>query len=170
MSRSLGLKLYSNALNAHRPMCRTGGVSTQASEPRKKNLFLQRLYEEEENEISDSNNGSESEYQDKDITECLENGVQFWTDYSKVHYHPQSLYELNGVWGDVEGFDNYGIGRDSFSWASQGEEISDRLRFFVEECDNIQVTTFHIFNLVIGFGGGGGISHIYLTLTLVVKQ
>ncbi|KAL5168473.1 Protein misato 1 [Glycine soja] len=117
----------------------TGGVSTQASEPYKRNF----LYEEEENlnminEIRGSNNGSQSEYEDKDITECLENGVQFWTDYSKVHYHPRSLYELNGVWADVEEFDNYGIGRDSFAWAAQGEEISDRLRFFVEECDHIQ--------------------------------
>ncbi|KAJ1419106.1 Tubulin/FtsZ, GTPase domain superfamily [Sesbania bispinosa] len=122
---------------------RTGKVSTQASEPHKKNLFLQRLHQEEENlntvnEISGSNNGSQSEYQDKDIIQCLDNGVQFWTDYSKVHYHSQSLYELNGVWADVGEFDNYGIGRDSFAWASQGEEISDRLRFFVEECDHIQ--------------------------------
>ncbi|XP_058777953.1 uncharacterized protein LOC131652179 isoform X3 [Vicia villosa] len=120
----------------------TGGVSSQASEPRKKNLFLQSLYEEENQnmvtEISGSNSGSPSKYQDKDITESLEDGVQFWTDYSKVHFHPQSLYELNGVWTDVEEFDNYGIGRDSFSWASQGEEISDRLRFFVEECDHVQ--------------------------------
>ncbi|KHN36205.1 Protein misato like 1 [Glycine soja] len=121
----------------------TGRVSTQASEPYKRNLFLQRLYEEEEslnmiNEIRGSNNGSQSEYEDKDITECLENGVQFWTDYSKVHYHPRSLYELNGVWAHVEEFDNYGIGRDSFAWAAQGEEIGDRLRFFVEECDHIQ--------------------------------
>ncbi|KAJ1415230.1 Tubulin/FtsZ, GTPase domain superfamily [Sesbania bispinosa] len=121
----------------------TGKVSTQASEPHKKNLFLQRLHQEEENlntvnEISGSNNGSQSEYQDKDIIQCLDNGVQFWTDYSKVHYHSQSLYELNGVWADVGEFDNYGIGRDSFAWASQGEEISDRLRFFVEECDHIQ--------------------------------
>lgn len=125
-------------------MCRTGAVSTQASEPHKKNLFLQRLYEEEENlnmvnEISGPNNGSQSEYHDKDVVECLENGVQFWTDYSKVHYHPRSLYELSGVWADVVEFNNYGIGRDSFSWASQGEEISDSLRFFVEECDHIQV-------------------------------
>ncbi|XP_004511967.1 uncharacterized protein [Cicer arietinum] len=120
----------------------TGGVSTQASEPHKKNLFLQSLYEEENfnmvNTIGGSNSGSPSEYQNKDITEGLEKGVQYWTDYSKVHFHPKSLYELNGGWTDVEDFDNYGIGRDSFDWASQGEEVSERLRFFVEECDHIQ--------------------------------
>jgi hypothetical protein len=128
--------------DAHTPMCRTGEVSTQASEPRKKNLFLQRLYEEENLNMANENSGSSSEDQDKDITECLENEVQFWTDYSKVHFHPQSLYELNGVWTDVDDFDNYGIGRDSFTWSSQGEEISERLRFFVEECDHVQVTIF----------------------------
>lgn len=121
----------------------TGRVSTQASEPYKRNLFLQRLYEEEENlnvvnEVHGSNNGSRREYEDKDIIESLEHDVQFWTDYSKVHYHPRSLYELNGVWADVEQFDNYGIGRDSFAWAVQGEEISERFRFFVEQCDHIQ--------------------------------
>ncbi|XP_057449490.1 uncharacterized protein LOC130740806 isoform X2 [Lotus japonicus] len=121
----------------------TGRVSTESSQTHKRNLFLQRLNEEEENmslanEISGTDNGSQSEYQDNDIVECLENGVKFWTDYSKVHYHPQSLHELNGIWTDAEEFDNYGIGRESFAWASQGEEISDRLRFFVEECDNIQ--------------------------------
>jgi len=123
-------------------MCRTGGVSTQASEPQKKNLFLESLYEEENQNMVNEISGSPSEYQDRDITESLENGVQFWTDYSKVHFHPQSLYELNGVWTDVKEFDNYGIGKDSFAWASQGEEVSDKLRFFVEECDHVQVTIF----------------------------
>lgn len=136
--------VYAIELSASRPICRTGKVSTHASEHHKKNLFLQSLYEEEQNlnmanETSAGSSGSQREYQDKDIIESLENGVQFWTDYSKVHYHPQSLYELSGVWMDAEEFDNYGIGRDSFTWASQGEEISDRLRFFVEECDHIQV-------------------------------
>lgn len=152
-----GLNLYSNALTAHTPMCRTGRVSTQASQPFKRNLFLQRLYEEEENsninEIPGSNNDSRTEYEDKDIIECLENDVQFWTDYSKVHYHPRSLYELDRVWANVDEFNNYGIGRDSFAWAAQGEEISDRLRFFVEECDHIQVTTFHLSNLVVEYVG-----------------
>ncbi|KAL1316291.1 hypothetical protein AAHE18_15G055700 [Arachis hypogaea] len=68
------------------------------------------------------------QYQDKDLVESLENGAEFWTDYSKVHYHLRN----------TEDFNNYGIGKDSFSWALQGEEISDSLRFFVEECDHIQ--------------------------------
>ncbi|XP_054824525.1 uncharacterized protein LOC129322301 isoform X1 [Prosopis cineraria] len=125
----------------------SGKVSTHASEHHERNLFLQSLYEEDQNsnlanETSGGTTSSQREYQDKDIVDSLENGVQFWTDYSKVHYHPQSLYELSGVWMDVQEFDNYGIGRDSFAWASQGEEISDRLRFFVEECDHMQGIQF----------------------------
>ncbi|KAI9088956.1 hypothetical protein K1719_029235 [Acacia pycnantha] len=125
----------------------TGQVSTHASEHQKRNLFLRSLYEGDQNlnmanEANGGSTGSQREYQDKDIVDSLENGVQFWTDYSKVHYHPQSLYELSGVWMDVEEFDNYGIGRDSFAWTSHGEEISDRLRFFVEECDHMQGIQF----------------------------
>ncbi|XP_050371580.1 uncharacterized protein LOC126789467 [Argentina anserina] len=121
-----------------------GNVTTQASEPRRRNLFLQSLYQEEqenftvENGVSSGENSSRKEVSDRDIVEQLENDVQYWTDYSKAHYHPQSLYELSGSWIDAHKFDNYGIGRDSFSGGLHGEEMSDRLRFFVEECDHIQ--------------------------------
>ena len=40
---------------------------------------------------------------------------------------------------DVQDFDNYGVERDSFSGGLRGEEISERLRSFVEECDHMQV-------------------------------
>ncbi|XP_050206826.1 uncharacterized protein LOC126656327 [Mercurialis annua] len=121
----------------------TGNISTHASEPSKKNLFLQSLDEEERGNLkcSGSNKGNtatQSEIQNQDIVGCLENGVQYWTDFSKVHYHPQSLYELSGLWMDTEKFDNFGAGRDIFSGGLRGEEISERLRFFVEECDYIQ--------------------------------
>ncbi|KAK3023982.1 hypothetical protein RJ639_042872, partial [Escallonia herrerae] len=90
----------------------TGNVSIHASEPRKKNLFLQSLDEDEPERV---HNEPQSKVPDKDIVESLENDVQFWTDYSKVHYHPQSLYELNGQCMDSQEFNNYGIGRDAFS-------------------------------------------------------
>ncbi|XVE87181.1 hypothetical protein DITRI_Ditri18aG0095400 [Diplodiscus trichospermus] len=118
----------------------TGNVSTHASEPHKKNLFLQSLYREEQNvpSINGGTKDSQNEIQDTDIVNCLDKEVQFWTDFSKVHYHPQSLYEINGLWMDAQEFDNYGVGRDVFTGNLRGEEICDRLRFFVEECDHIQ--------------------------------
>ncbi|KDO79314.1 hypothetical protein CISIN_1g0109571mg, partial [Citrus sinensis] len=100
----------------------SGSVSTHASAPRKKNLFLQRLYEEEQesfsmiNGTSSGKSDSQREIQDKDI----------------------SLYELGGLWMDPQEFDNYGIGKDAFSEGFRGEEICERLRFFVEESDHIQ--------------------------------
>ncbi|CAN6680189.1 unnamed protein product [Malus baccata var. baccata] len=122
-----------------------GNVTTQVAEPHKKNLFLQSLYEEEQVNLLTLGNGVNAggkscrgEIHDSDKVESLENGVQYWTDFSKVHYHPQSLYELSGLWVDPQKFDNYGIGRESLSAGLQGEEVSERLRFFVEECDHIQ--------------------------------
>ncbi|KAL6273766.1 hypothetical protein ACE6H2_024458 [Prunus campanulata] len=121
-----------------------GNVSTHAAEPHKKNLFLQSLYgKEQENSLTFENGvtggeNPQTEIHDRDKVESLENGVQYWTDFSKVEYHPRSLYELSGLWVDPQKFDNYGIGRESLSGGLQGEEISERLRFFVEECDHIQ--------------------------------
>ncbi|GMQ06808.1 hypothetical protein CsSME_00051251 [Camellia sinensis var. sinensis] len=84
------------------PTCRTADLSTHVSEPCKKNLFLQSLFKEEQEKsymTNGNNNGKHafhSDIQDKDIVEALENEVKYWTDFSKVHYHPQSLYEYNG--------------------------------------------------------------------------
>ncbi|CAI0553791.1 unnamed protein product [Linum tenue] len=121
-------------------ICRSGSVFTSTSGVREKNLFLQSLYEEEHDRLGSTTGKSEShrEISDKDIVESLENGVQFWTDFSKTHYHPQSLYQLSGLWVDPMEFDNYGIGKDVFSESSRGDEISERLRFFTEESDHIQ--------------------------------
>lgn len=118
-----------------------GELSTHRSEPRKKNLFLQSLYEEEPGQSSGTDNihgDTQNDTREKEITKSLENSVQFWTDFSKVHYHPQSLYEVNGLYMDAQEFNNYGVGKDVFSDNMRGEEMSDRLRFFIEECDHIQ--------------------------------
>ncbi|XP_021847444.1 uncharacterized protein [Spinacia oleracea] len=118
-----------------------GSISTQRSESLNRNLFLQSLYKEEQKESvgKDSKHAdSPDNIGDQEIMESLENGTQFWTDFSKVHYHPHSLYEINGLWMDVEGFDNYGAGKDVFAESSRGEEMTERLRFFVEECDHVQ--------------------------------
>jgi hypothetical protein len=106
-------------------------------------LFLQSLSEEEQNpSTSNDPNNSKKSIEDKDLVASLETGVKFWTDYSKVQYHPQSLYELHGSWTDFDKFDNYGSGRAVVSEWSQMEEMNERLRFFVEECDHIQVSCF----------------------------
>ncbi|GER43734.1 misato-like protein [Striga asiatica] len=145
-------------------MCRTGPVTTHKSQPSKKNLFLQSLYDEEGSKSGSSmscesrNNNSRTEVQDKDIVDCLENSVLYWTDFSKVHYHPQSIYELSGLWSDVQDFNNYGIGREAFSGGLRADEISERLRFFVEECDLPQGFQF----IVDDSGGFSGVAAEFL--------
>lgn len=126
---------------------RTGNAARSVAEPYKKNLFLQSLSEEDHDDsgipASDSKEGDSSHRRerDKDRIECLENGVNSWTDYSKVQYHPKTLYELKGSWADVNKFDDYGIGRDVIAEGSHAEEMNERLRFFIEECDHIQVVS-----------------------------
>lgn len=85
------------------------------------------------------NGESQNEILDTDVVQSLEDEVQYWTDYSKVHYHPQSLFELNGFWMNAQEFNNYGIGKTTLSEGQQGDEINERLRFFIEECDHVQV-------------------------------
>lgn len=119
-----------------------GSVARYFSEPNEKNKFLQSLEEEvvgnQLENIKAGNSSSENGTEDRARIQCLENGVQYWTDYSKVQFHPLSLYELQGLWKDITPFDNFGSGRGILTGYSQAEELNDRLRFFVEECDHIQ--------------------------------
>ncbi|KAK6923006.1 DML1/Misato, tubulin domain [Dillenia turbinata] len=135
----------------------TGNVSTHVSAPHKKNF----LHDQEEQKSGIVNGGKGEpcgEIQDRDIVNSLEDGVQYWTDFSKVHFHAQSLYELSGLWVDGQEFDNYGIGRDAFSGCVRGEDMNERLRFFVEECDHIQGIQF----IVDDSGGFSGLAADYL--------
>ncbi|XP_018674333.2 uncharacterized protein LOC135625416 isoform X1 [Musa acuminata AAA Group] len=127
----------------------TGNVSRCMAEPHKKNLFLQSLSAEEHEilDVSEDDSGevmssSQRQVQDKGRIECLETDVKFWTDFSKVQYHPRSLYELHSSWMDIQKFDDYGIGKDVLSGSLQLEEMNERLRFFIEECDHIQGIQF----------------------------
>lgn len=124
-------------------------MSRNVVEPHQKNLFLQSLTEEEhgKTDVSENDHGcsSQRQIQDRDLVECLENDVKYWTDFSKVQYHTRSLYELSSSWIDIQRFDNYGMGKDILSGGLQVEEINERLRLIVEECDHIQVIFYSIF-------------------------
>lgn len=152
-------------LHVYSLFCRRGNVSTHHTEPRKKNLFMQSLSEEVQENLMNGENSGQREIEDKDIVECLEKDVTSWTDFSKVHYHPQSLYQLNGLWVDALEFDNYGIGKESFSWSSQGEDIDERLRFFLEECDHIQVCVIRNY---VNYVRNGHYSHALYTPSFVL--
>lgn len=141
----------------------SGNIIRHTAEPCEKNLFLQSLCGEESANKTSIGADQESSLPQRQITDkecigCLENGVQYWTDFSKAQYHPRSMYELHGSWTDIEKFDNYGIGVDTLSISLQSEEMNERLRFFIEECDHIQGIQF----LVDDSGGFSAIAASFL--------
>lgn len=125
-----------------------GKVTKHVSESHSKNEFLQSLEQEEldwntqqEGNVPQSSRDKPSTSHegrdDSKLLQHLEDTVQFWTDYSKVQFHPLSLFELEGVWHEATPFDDYGSGKGIFSGHNK-EEAMDRLRFFVEEADHMQ--------------------------------
>ncbi|PKA54308.1 hypothetical protein AXF42_Ash000141 [Apostasia shenzhenica] len=126
----------------------SGNVTRHMAEPHKKNLFLQSLCEDENSNMDSTdhpfheNFHPQGQVSDKDRVECLQSGVNCWTDFCKVQYHPRSLYELHRSWTDDQKMDHYGNGVDVLSHSLHGEEMYERLRFFVEECDHIQGIQF----------------------------
>jgi hypothetical protein len=69
----------------------------------------------------------------------LENRVRFWTDYLKVPLHSKSCVQVPRYHHNVHPFDDISIGEGLLSHNSDfSDEVFDRLRFFVEECDSMQ--------------------------------
>ncbi|KAF6843673.1 protein DML1 [Colletotrichum musicola] len=67
--------------------------------------------------------------------------VRYWSDFSRVFYHPKSLnqlydYELNS---SIMPFDKWSLGRELFDTLDKEHDIVDRdFRPFVEEADQMQ--------------------------------
>ncbi|KAK2014673.1 misato segment II myosin-like domain-containing protein [Colletotrichum eremochloae] len=67
--------------------------------------------------------------------------VRYWSDFSRVFYHPKSLnqlydYELNS---SIRPFDKWPLGRELFDSLDKEHDIVDRdFRPFVEEADQMQ--------------------------------
>lgn len=142
---------------------RTGPTVTHRHEPVPKNEFLKSLDEESEGwtagdygsqpsvsgagfqsaNISDRSRSGDivpaEESRERSLVQSLDDSVEFWTDYLKAHLHPRSVYELPNTFYGVTPFDNYSCGLGFFKEQEQLEEVENRLRFFVEECDHLQV-------------------------------
>jgi hypothetical protein len=130
--------------------CRSGQLVTHRQEPIEKSDFLKSLDEESECGTSEdyplqaSVSGTAETHseaaRERNLVQSLDNSVQFWTDYLKSYLHPRSVYELPNTWHGVTDFENYASGQGFFKEQEQREEIENRLRFFVEECDHLQVS------------------------------
>ncbi|KAL4458321.1 hypothetical protein ABPG75_013186 [Micractinium tetrahymenae] len=65
-------------------------------------------------------------------------GVRYWTDYLKAHVHPRSVHQLAGAWHGLTPFSGWGDGGEHWRSEEQREEVMERVRFFAEECDQLQ--------------------------------
>ena len=57
----------------------------------------------------------------------------------QVQLHPQSVWEVPGVWHGGDHFGGFGDGSGVLAGEAQREDCMDRIRFFAEECDSMQV-------------------------------
>ncbi|KAL6157255.1 mtDNA inheritance [Exserohilum turcicum] len=81
--------------------------------------------------------------------------VRYWSDYSRVYYHPKSIVQLSefDVNDKLMPFENWDVGMELFEKLEREVDLVDRdLRPFVEECDGIQ--GLQIFTGVDGAWGG----------------
>ncbi|KAI4686761.1 mtDNA inheritance, partitioning of the mitochondrial organelle [Alternaria sp. BMP 2799] len=67
--------------------------------------------------------------------------VRYWSDYSRVYYHPKSIVQLSefNVNDKLMPFESWDVGMELFEKLEREVDLVDRdLRPFVEECDGIQ--------------------------------
>ncbi|KAH6644632.1 protein DML1 [Boeremia exigua] len=67
--------------------------------------------------------------------------VKYWSDYSRVYYHPKSIVQLSefDVNDKLMPFESWDVGMDLFEKLEREVDLVDRdLRPFVEECDGLQ--------------------------------
>ena len=53
--------------------------------------------------------------------------------------HPKSVYQVPGVWHGVAQLHGFHPGVDLLHGEEAREEVLDRVRFFAEDCDSLQV-------------------------------
>lgn len=75
---------------------------------------------------------------------ALEETVSYWTDFLKVQLHPKSTVELKSSFFENDapnyvGFRTYGDGIGLLEGGFAMEEAEERIRFFTEEADHLQV-------------------------------
>lgn len=67
--------------------------------------------------------------------------VRYWSDFSRVFYHPRSVVQLNDyeLNSRTMPFEDWSVGEELFNDLDKEHDLLDRdLRPFVEECDQIR--------------------------------
>ncbi|XP_041361041.1 protein misato homolog 1-like [Gigantopelta aegis] len=84
----------------------------------------------------------------------LDSTVSVWSDFLRIYLHPKTVCMLQDYShkNEAQPFDVYSMGVQSCQNADFFDDFEDRLRFFVEDCDQMQ--GFHIsVDWYNGFGG-----------------
>ncbi|OJT12345.1 Protein dml-1 [Trametes pubescens] len=124
-----------------------GGVVEYRQDPIPKSAYQARLEA-----------GESDELEDKDVTTDTSN-VRFWSDYSRVYYHPRSFQKLPDLaeWERAEG--EWNASKETFEKHEHEHDImDDDVRFFIEECDGLQGV-----QLLSDCGSFGGFTDAFIT-------
>ncbi|KAK7990938.1 Protein dml-1 [Apiospora arundinis] len=73
--------------------------------------------------------------------ELTTQNVRYWSDFSRVYYHPRSIVQLNEyeLGSTLMPFEKWGMGEELFASLDKDHDLLDRdLRPFVEEADQMQ--------------------------------
>jgi len=121
-----------------------GSTELHQTTPSPKNEFLQSLEDTEELPSAPLD---------------LEKRIKVWSDFLKPSLHQRSIHIISDYQHEnqVEPFDIFPLGRQVLSKKEQQEELEDKVRYFVEECDYLQG-----FNFLLDAGNafGGFASHL----------
>jgi len=140
-----------------------GDVDIVKAEPVRKNRFLQDLMDEEggdedliEGEKDRDTIAERKVNKNKEEHYKLDEEVNHWSDYLYSRFHPKSILVADSFQHNntTHPFDMYGLGTTVWNDTHQelGDQIEDRVRFFAEECDELQ--GFHLMaDLHNGFSG-----------------
>ncbi|XP_064390444.1 protein misato homolog 1-like [Halichondria panicea] len=123
----------------------SGGVVKEVREGAVKNEFLSHLEEVEAGQraIKEVDDGQYD----------LSSNVEVWSDFLRLHLHPNSLLMVPGHSHPESegGFDTYPAGLNVWEDKTFRDSFEDKLHFFSEECDHLQG-----FQLLVDWDGGFG--------------
>lgn len=66
-------------------------------------------------------------------------GADLALAFMQLHLHPKTLYELPDTWQGMRELQTYGEGVAVLAKEETREEMEERVRFFAEESDHLQV-------------------------------
>lgn len=89
--------------------------------------------------------------QSKDVTSQdydFKNNVETWTDFAYTRFHPRSVTIVNEFEHSIteETFDCFTGGTELWKGDQFESDFCDKIRQYIEECNNCQVSNLIIFN------------------------